>query len=88
MNEILQLPITKQDEFVYSFIQVMDNEKDPRNLLLAFKIVESIGIKGLDLGNYAEDLFDVFFCYFPITFRAPKGDDSGITAKDLKMALK
>lgn len=35
-----------------------------------------------------KDLFGVVFCYFPITFRPPPDDVYGITADDLKVALR
>ncbi|CAG8724917.1 11146_t:CDS:2, partial [Scutellospora calospora] len=33
-------------------------------------------------------LFEVTFCYFPITFKPPPDDPYGITANDLKIALR
>lgn len=33
-------------------------------------------------------MFDITFCYFPISFRPPPNDPYGITADDLKMALR
>ncbi|KAJ3189419.1 mms19 nucleotide excision repair [Gaertneriomyces sp. JEL0708] len=74
-------------EFVLGFIQVMDGEKDPRNLLLAFRTIQEI-IGKLDYASHAEDLFSVVFCYFPITFRPPPDDVYGITAENLKAALR
>ena len=34
-----------------------------------------------------QDLFNITFCYFPITFRPPPDDPYGITTEDLKNAL-
>ena len=65
----------------------MDGEKDPRNLLLLFNVVHII-IKHLDFESYTEDIFDTVFCYFPITFKPPPNDPYGITAEDLKHALR
>jgi DNA repair/transcription protein MET18/MMS19 len=36
----------------------------------------------------SQDLFDIVFCYFPITFRPPPNDPYGITSDDLKLALR
>ncbi|KAI8812171.1 Dos2-interacting transcription regulator of RNA-Pol-II-domain-containing protein [Cladochytrium replicatum] len=36
----------------------------------------------------AEDLFEVVFCYFPITFKPPPDDVYGITAEELRIALR
>ena len=33
-------------------------------------------------------MFDVTFCYFPIMFKPPPNDPYGITAEDLKLALR
>lgn len=38
-------------DFTLGFIQVMDGEKDPRNLLIAFQIVRDIIVKGYALGK-------------------------------------
>lgn len=38
-------------DFTFGFIQVMDGEKDPRNLLVAFQIVRDIIVKGYVLGK-------------------------------------
>lgn len=35
-----------------------------------------------------QELFDITFCYFPITFKPPPNDPYGITADDLKLALR
>lgn len=40
------------------------------------------------LAKHATSLFDVTFCYFPITFEPPKNDPYGITSLDLKLALR
>lgn len=40
------------------------------------------------LRTHATELFDVTFCYFPITFEPPKNDPYGITSLDLKLALR
>lgn len=74
-------------EFIAGYIQSMDGEKDPRNLLLAFSSIQLI-IQEFDISSYVESLFEVTFCYFPITFKPPPDDPYGITADDLKVALR
>lgn len=54
-------------DFVFGFIQAMDGEKDPRNLLVSFECVRLIG-EQLDLGPFCDEMFEVFACYFPIDF--------------------
>ncbi|ANB15396.1 Met18p [Sugiyamaella lignohabitans] len=78
-----------ENEFIETYIYLTSGEKDPRNLLASFKISHGIlanfGTKVLS--QHKEDLFDVVFCYFPITFEPPKNDPYGITSKDLKDGL-
>ncbi|KAG2202901.1 hypothetical protein INT47_008933, partial [Mucor saturninus] len=74
--------------FIGGFINCMDGEKDPRNLMLAFELVRSI-IDRFDISRHIEDLFDVVFCYFPISFAAPPANDPlSITTEDLKDSLR
>ncbi|KAF9182984.1 hypothetical protein BGZ51_004321 [Haplosporangium sp. Z 767] len=74
-------------DFVFGFIQCLDGEKDPRNLMLAFTLIKNI-IQEFDIAQYVEDLFEVTFCYFPITFRPPPDDPYGITSEHLKIGLR
>ncbi|KAJ9107913.1 hypothetical protein QFC19_002656 [Naganishia cerealis] len=75
------------DDFVVSYVKIAEGEKDPRNLMLAFSIMRVVLIE-FDPYLHLEDLFDIVFCYFPITFRPPPDDPYGITSDDLKMALR
>lgn len=56
-------------EFILNFIQCIEGEKDPRNLLLVFSLHEVVS-KQFYHGPLTEDLFDVVSCYFPIVFTA------------------
>ncbi|KAM9326174.1 MMS19 nucleotide excision repair protein homolog [Gastrophryne carolinensis] len=75
-------------DFTFGFIQVMDGEKDPRNLLVAFHIVHDIITKSYSLGPFVEELFEVVSCYFPIDFNPPPNDPHGITREDLIVGLR
>ncbi|XP_077205549.1 MMS19 nucleotide excision repair protein homolog isoform X1 [Paroedura picta] len=75
-------------DFTFGFIQVMDGEKDPRNLLVAFQIVRDIIVKGYALGPFVEELFEVTSCYFPIDFVPPPNDPHGIQREDLIASLR
>ncbi|XP_073408958.1 MMS19 nucleotide excision repair protein homolog isoform X1 [Dendrobates tinctorius] len=75
-------------DFTFGFIQVMDGEKDPRNLLVAFQIVQNIITKNYSLGPFVEELFEVTSCYFPIDFTPPPNDPHGITREDLTLGLR
>ncbi|XP_028391038.1 MMS19 nucleotide excision repair protein homolog [Dendronephthya gigantea] len=74
-------------DFVFCFIQSMDGEKDPRNLLLCFNLVQVI-VKNFPITLFAEDLFEVTSCYFPIDFTPPPNDPSAISREQLILALR
>ncbi|WWC93066.1 uncharacterized protein L201_008031 [Kwoniella dendrophila CBS 6074] len=73
--------------FINSYTKMVDGEKDPRNLMLLFSIDRVILLE-FEVKDHIEDFFDITFCYFPITFRPPPNDPYGITADDLKLALR
>ncbi|KAI0629374.1 ARM repeat-containing protein [Trametes polyzona] len=75
------------EEFIRGYITLAEGEKDPRNLMLAFAIDRVLLIE-FDVQKHIEDLFNDTFCYFPITFRPPPNDPYGISADDLKNALR
>jgi DNA repair/transcription protein MET18/MMS19 len=54
-------------DFVYGFVQAMDGEKDPRNLVMCFECIQLI-CKRLTFTPFVDDLFEIFSCYFPIDF--------------------
>lgn len=76
-------------EFTDSFLTLSAGEKDPRNLLISFKLSNLIltTFPTRIVEKEQEKLFDNVFCYFPITFQQPKNDPYGITANQLKEAL-
>jgi DNA repair/transcription protein MET18/MMS19 len=74
--------------FVNSYCtKIAEGEKDPRNLMIAFSLARVLGVE-FDLGEYVEALFDVTFCYFPITFKPPPDDPYGISSEDLQVKLR
>uniref|UniRef100_A0A8C5FMU4 MMS19 nucleotide excision repair protein n=1 Tax=Gadus morhua TaxID=8049 RepID=A0A8C5FMU4_GADMO len=75
-------------DFVFGFVQSMDGERDPRNLVLAFQIANNIIHRGYDLGKFAEELFEVTSCYFPVDFSPPPNDPHGITQETLILSLR
>ncbi|XP_074641510.1 MMS19 nucleotide excision repair protein homolog [Tubulanus polymorphus] len=77
---------TLGSDFVFGFIQVMDGEKDPRNLSIAFNLVPKI-INNFPIENFVEDLFEITSCYFPIDFNPPPNDPHGITREELILGL-
>lgn len=75
------------EEFLKGYIHAMDGEKDPRNLMMAFKLVQMLATR-FPLHSVAEELYEVYSCYFPVTFRPPPNDLIQITPDDLKSGLK
>ncbi|KAM6497040.1 ARM repeat-containing protein [Amanita muscaria] len=74
-------------EFLDGYIYLAEGEKDPRNLLVAFAIARVILIE-FDITKHVESLFNITFCYFPITFRPPPNDPYGISTEQLRMTLR
>ena len=73
--------------FMPSFITYFDGEKDPRNLMIAFSVLQ-VPMAEWNIQANAQDLFDSVFNYFPITFKPPPDDPYGITAQNLKDRLR
>lgn len=54
-------------DFIFGLIQAADQERDPRNLLIVFSLFPIVS-RYFKLEPFAEELFEVFSCYFPIDF--------------------
>lgn len=74
-------------EFLKGYCQLAEGEKDPRNLKLAFSL-DRIILLEFDISECVEDLFDITFCYFPITFTPPPDDPYGISSEELQRDLR
>ncbi|EEA18638.1 hypothetical protein TMatcc_010818 [Talaromyces marneffei ATCC 18224] len=74
------------DESLIGIVDLMTGEKDPRNLMLVFSILNVLMVEW-DITHHVETLFDSVYNYFPITFKPPPNDPYGITAQDLKDRL-
>eukprot|EP00439_Symbiodinium_sp_Y106_P018073 s5430_g2.t1 len=68
----------------------IEEERDPRNLLVSFTIVKK-AFQDFPpeciTKETAITLFETLSSYFPITFEPPKGDKIGITGEDLRGGL-
>eukprot|EP01134_Creolimax_fragrantissima_P000200 CFRG0200T1 len=73
-------------EFVFGYVQAVDGEKDPRNLVQVFTLTKSV-CELLDVSRFSADLFEVTICYFPVTFNPPADDPHAITRKDITDGL-
>jgi len=74
-------------EFVCGFVQAVDSEKDPRNLLMCLRLVEIVAKKFTLDSTLAEQLFEVVACYYPIDFSPPAGLSTTVTRENLSTAL-
>lgn len=87
VNSELQHKYGASSGFVVDLIQLCQHERDPRNLMIWFKIIATL------LSDYAlstevtEETFKAFSAYFPISLRA-SSTPIGITADDLKAAVR
>lgn len=69
-------------EFILGFIEAVNAEADPRNLVCVFKLFRQV-TKHFELGVLAEDLFEAVACYFPIDFSPPSDNPDSITKEQL-----
>jgi len=74
-------------EFVCGFVQAIDCEKDPRNLLICLRLVETVAKEFTLNATLAEQLFEVVACYYPIDFSPPAGLTTSVTRDQLSAAL-
>ncbi|KAK3659002.1 hypothetical protein LTR56_001439 [Elasticomyces elasticus] len=77
----------EDDTFMPTFISYWEGEKDPRNLMILFSLLQ-VPMTEWDIHSHAQDMFDSVFNYFPITFKPPPDDPYGITSQDLKNRLR
>ncbi|EDW84761.1 uncharacterized protein Dwil_GK12962 [Drosophila willistoni] len=73
-------------DFVYGLINSIDGERDPRNLDIIFSFMPDF-ISTYPLLHLAEEMFEIFACYFPIDFNPSKQDPEAITRDDLAAKL-
>jgi DNA repair/transcription protein MET18/MMS19 len=81
-------------DLISAVLNSIENEKDPRNLLVTFELTRLLLTKlGNDQAGYRtispfiDDLFENVSCYYPIEFEPPKNDKFRITSKELKDKL-
>ena len=74
-------------DFVVGVIQAVDMEKDPRNLMISFNLVKSTVTYIPVFIEFAEELFEVVSCYFPISIRSDSTDPDAVRKEDLQESL-
>jgi hypothetical protein len=75
----------KIEEFIRIVLDGIENEKDPRNILITFKFIQLIN-KNIEedlLKIYAKNFYDILEIYYPIEFTPPKNSPDKITPEML-----
>ncbi|KAF9876473.1 DNA repair transcription protein [Colletotrichum karsti] len=73
--------------FMTELLQVCRNERDPKCLMIWFKILKAFLADFSPVQEVVDEIFSIFSAYFPISLRTSQ-HPSGITADDLKSALR
>lgn len=78
------------ETFTQGYCKLITGEKDPRNLKLLFSLtlVILLDFPNSTVSANIQSLYDVTFCYFPITFTPPKNDPYGISSEELQVDLR
>ena len=87
VNNELQDKYGTSGGFIVDILQLCQNERDPRNLMLWFKQLPIFLTEYLTSDQVTEEIFKAFSAYFPITLRN-SATPIGITADDLKNAVR
>lgn len=76
---LLNFPFVQEGDLVFGVVAAIEEEKDPRCLLLAFELTEQLSRLYPDpdgpVGSCVEELFDVVSRYFPISFNPVSGNE-------------
>ncbi|KAK1688383.1 Dos2-interacting transcription regulator of RNA-Pol-II-domain-containing protein [Colletotrichum godetiae] len=73
--------------FITDLLQLCRNERDPKCLMTWFKILKVFLSDYSPAQEVVDEIFSIFSAYFPISLRTSQ-HPSGITADDLKLALR
>ncbi|KAK3335648.1 Dos2-interacting transcription regulator of RNA-Pol-II-domain-containing protein [Cercophora scortea] len=73
--------------FIVDLLQLCQQERDPRNLMVWFKILATLLADYAPSQELTEEIFKTFSAYFPISLRT-SATPTGITAEDLKAAVR
>lgn len=87
VNSELQHKYGTSQGFVVDLLQLCQHERDPKNLMVWFKILPVLIADYSPSQDITEEMFKAFSAYFPISIRS-SATPLGITAEDLKEALR
>lgn len=92
-REVLLNLLSHPSIYVSAVLSGIDEEKDPRNLLITYDLLyftlrefDTLAHRDM-LKPFIDELFDKISCYFPINFVPPKNDRHQITPEILKEKL-
>ena len=79
----------KQESFISVIIDCIDDEKDPRNIIEMFNLLDILYKKFPKniLIKYSKEIFDIINSYYPINFTPPKDIKNPISSKELSNLL-
>lgn len=87
VNSELQHKYGPSCGFAVDLLQLCQHERDPRNLMVWFKILKTLLADYSPSAEVTEEIFKAFSAYFPISLRS-SATPIGITADDLKEAVR
>ena len=80
---LLNISSVQEGDLVFGVVAAIEEEKDPRCLLLAFQLIEQLSRLYPDpdgpVGSCVEELFDVVSRYFPISFNPVSSSEGHLT---------
>lgn len=87
VNSELQHKYGASQGFIIDLLQLCQHERDPKSLMVWFKILPVLAADYSPSQDVTEEIFKAFSAYFPISIRS-SATPIGITAEDLKEAVR
>lgn len=69
-------------QFMVMFMAAATGERDPRCLIKVFRMFPTV-VRNLTLGPFAEDMFEMVACYYPIEYQPNENDSAEVTTEML-----
>lgn len=78
--------IRQKNDYIQGVINAIEGERDPRNLVKLFTFMPTF-VEKYPLDHWADEMFEVFACYYPIDFYPSANDPNAITRDGLAEKL-
>lgn len=85
-GEYYETLIKRKNDYIQGVINAVEGERDPRNLVKLFDFMPSF-LDRYPLEHWADEMFEVFACYYPIDFYPSPNDPNAITRDGLAAKL-